>query len=108
MTTLTITPTSNAGVLAFPTPAAFAAPARFDVHEVDGFRSWWKQARAGGARRLVVDCSEIRFADLAAVEAIDEARVELDGGLELVRLSTAMTITLELLTGRSTELAVAA
>ena len=98
--------TATADVLAF--PASFAAPARFDVHEVERFRSWWTAERAGGARRLAVDCSKVRFADLGAIEAVDEARAALDGGLELVRLSTAMTITLELLAERPFDLQVAA
>ncbi len=98
--------TATADVLAF--PASFAAPARFDVHEVERFRSWWTAERAGGARRLAVDCSEVRFVDLGAIEAVDEARAALDGALELVRLSTAMTITLELLAERPADLQVAA
>lgn len=98
--------TATADVLAF--PASFAAPARFDVHEVERFRSWWTAERAGGARRLAVDCAEVRFADLGAIEAVDEARAALDGALELVRLSTAMTITLELLAEQPTGLQVAA
>lgn len=84
-----------------PTTARFQAPTRFDVHEVDGFERWVADARAAGARRLVVGCHRIAFMDVAAVEAVDAAANDREISLILSDLSPAATLTLELLAAAS-------
>lgn len=88
-------PTRTFGDLA--ATAHFEAPTRFDVHQVDAFESWVAEARAAGARRLVVGCDRIAFMDVAAVEAVDGAAGDGEGGLILSDLSPAAKLTFELL-----------
>lgn len=80
-----------------PATAHYRAPTRFDVHEVDGFETWVADARAAGARRLVVGCHRIAFMDVAAVEAVDAAANDREINLILSDLSPAATLTFELL-----------
>lgn len=71
------------------------APSRFDVHAVAEFEHWVTEQTNGGERDLVVDCSRIDFVDVAAIEAIERARADLD--LELADLSVAARVTFRLL-----------
>ena len=71
------------------------APARLDVHHLPDIEEWIEEHRAGG--HLVLDCSAVAFVDQAAVEAILSAEQDPERGLRLVRPSTAMRITFELL-----------
>ena len=71
------------------------APARLDVHHLPDIDAWIEEHRTGG--HLVLDCSAVEFIDQAAVEAILSAEQDPERRLRLVRPSTAMRITFELL-----------
>lgn len=75
--------------------ARFAAPARFDVHQVSAFEAWLEAADTAGAPAFEIDCAMIEFIDLAAIEAIELARTT--RRIELSDPSLATVITFELL-----------
>lgn len=80
--------------------AVVRAPRRFDVHEVPPLEAWASEQRAAGIHRLVVDCSDVVFIDLAAVTALEGlgATHGANGAsVELAWPSTAVRVTLELL-----------
>ncbi len=83
--------------------AVFPAPARFDVHTVETLEAWIADQRAAGARRLLVDCGDVRFLDVAVAEAIDTACAAAARAdeLEVINLSVAAAITFELLAAAS-------
>ena len=76
----------------------WTAPTRFDVHQVPAFERWLAAAVAGGRTRAQVRCGDVRFIDVAAVEAIESA-ARAGVQVELVEQSAAVRITLQLLAG---------
>jgi len=75
--------------------ARFTAPERFDVHQIKNFESWAAEAARAEASMLVIDCSMVRFIDLAAVDAIAAARSV--HHIEVADPSVAVSITYRLL-----------
>lgn len=72
------------------------APRRFDVHRLSDIAAWLDQAEAARASVLVVDLSEVRFIDQAALDAIDMLFSNQTVKVECVNPSPAFSLTARL------------